>query len=113
MYKQELAKTPYVKIIKQLQTAGKAIMLNDKNVDKYQKIIERIEHNPDFDDPHLIAMVRESKCKIICSLDARAYPFIKNSKFYESPSHKPKVYSSKRNSKLLCDKNIAEICKCS
>ena len=83
-YKKELGKTPYLKIFSLLNIYNRAIPLNDEEVDKEQQYVESLENDPDFDDPHIIAMVRVSGCKLLCSNDTRSIRFIRDKKFLSS-----------------------------
>ena len=112
-YNEELKNTTkYLRIFAALEKAGKVVRLNDKSVNALQEKIEEIETSRDFDDPHLIAIVCESKCRIVCTNDRRAIPYIKDNKFYPSPLRKPKIYRYKRHKTMLTDANIVEICRC-
>lgn len=68
----ELKKLPkYVALINQLSSAGKTVVLDKNKVDKQTKEVENIV-SKDCDDPHLIAIVRTSRCRVVCTKDARA-----------------------------------------
>jgi len=111
-YKKELKKaTKYRKLLVQLKKAGKIVELNDKEVNKCHGELDAAIKHSDFDDPHLIAIIIVSGCKLICSLDKRAYKFIKKKALYPTHIEKPKIYGSKSNSDLLSDENIAKICR--
>ncbi|MFD2597959.1 hypothetical protein ACFSQ3_03260 [Sphingobacterium corticis] len=101
----------YLKIYSELRKAGKAIYVDCDIVDAEETTISKKLKHGDFDDQHLVALLKLSGCKIICSLDRRAYPFFKNKLFFPRSSEKPKIYSSHINSDLLVEKNIADICK--
>ncbi len=111
-YKQELTKAKkYIKFFGQLKRAGKIVELSAVDVDKVQKTLERKISHRDFDDPHLVAMVIVSKCRLICTNDNRAIPFLKNSKLYPKHFPAPKIYKSAKNATLLRDDYIVEVCK--
>ena len=110
-YKEELRETKkYFGLLIQLKKAGKIVEVDDEKVDQHQIKLSETEKHPDFDDPHLIAIIIVSGCKLICSLDKRAYVFIKNKDLYPAHFEKPKIYKGKSNAKLLSDKNIAAVC---
>lgn len=114
-YKKELKSSigKYRKLFSQLLKSGKIIQLNDANVDSIQKDIENLETNKDFDDPHLIAIIIESGCKILCTNDKRAIKFLKKPHLYPRPGMRPSIYTSKRNKSLVTDtRNIVPICSC-
>lgn len=110
-YKTEMrAARKYIRFFAALQRAGKIVLLCDADVDKYEIEAAHVESDKDFDDPHLIAIVIVSGCKIICTNDKRAIPYLKKSEFYKGKAKKPKIYQSIRNISLLSDKYIASVC---
>lgn len=111
-YIQELSKTKYLKIFNILNSKAKKVVVVDKSkVDEVQIAIERSVIDPDFDDPHLPAIVIVSKCEVICSEDTRSVKFITDSNLYPKGVNIPKYYTSSRNKDLLCDKYINKIYK--
>lgn len=102
----------YLRLFTQLERAGKIVRLDDKSVDSRQEVISGMESSSIFDDPHLIAIVCVSKCRIVCTRDARAIPFLKDTKFYSRFCPRPKIYRYARHKSLLTEGNIAEICRC-
>lgn len=110
-YREELRNTvKYLKIFGQFAKKRKVVLIDDNAVDQYQTTLESIESHRDFDDPHLVAICYVSKCRIICTNDKRAIPFLTRKKFYPNNSPRPKLYTKKRNSNLLRDRYIADIC---
>jgi len=101
----------YRKIFLELKKAGKAVHVKTASVDSEQQTVTRLITHPDFDDPHLVGLLRVSGCKLICSLDSRAFPFFRHSVFFSSAANRPKIYSTLSNARLLCDRNIADLCK--
>lgn len=108
-YIKEIGK--FMAIFSELKKANKAIYINNDKVDKKEKIVSDLIQHKDFDDQHLVGLLLESKCKLICSLDERAYPYFTSSVFFSPASKKPKIYNSKKIKKILNDHNIAQICK--
>lgn len=84
----------------------KIIKLDDQLVDNEQKRLETMVTDPDFDDPHLPAMVIVSKCQIICSDDTRSIRFVTDPRLYPDGVKTPKYYTGIRNRNLLCDKYV-------
>lgn len=84
----------------------KIVRLTDADVDKEQGRIEKIITDPDFDDPHLPAMVIVSKCQIICSVDTRSVRFVTDCQLYPKGVKVPCYYTGIRNKNLLCDKYV-------
>lgn len=111
-YRNELRKAQkYLGIFNELKKARKIVEIPNEQVDSEQIRIEDLITHRDFDDPHLIAIVSASRCKLICTKDKRAHPFIKETSLYPESGMRPKIYSSSINSDLLCDLNIAGCCK--
>lgn len=100
----------YCKLFSELKKIGKAVLINNHKVDEQEKVVSELIRHPDFDDPHLIALLQLSKCKVICSLDSRAYPFFRHNLFFTPASKKPKIYSGSRNKPLLCDSYFCDLC---
>lgn len=111
-YTQELVKAEkFRKLFIQLKNARKVVIIQEAKVDQYQATLEEALQHRNFDDPHLIAIAYISKCKLICSLDKRAYRFLNRKEFYPNNSPRPKIYSSRKNINLLSKENIAPICE--
>lgn len=111
-YRNELRRAKrYLGIIGELKKARRIVEVSNDEVDREQKRIESLVSHRDFDDPHLIAIVAVSRCKLICSSDKRAYRFIKRASLYPKAGMRPKIYSGSSNSDLLCDHNIADCCR--
>lgn len=106
-YIEEIGKTKYRKIFNLFKTkSSKKICVLDKElVDTEQKKIEDKITDPDFDDPHLPAIVIVGKCKLICSEDERSIKFVTNKDLYQNKKP-PCYYKGSQNQNLLCDKYI-------
>lgn len=109
-YIQEI-KGNYLALFNQLKIAKKAVYVKNDLVDTEQSIVDKMLAHKDFDDQHLVGLLRVTKCKLICSLDSKAYPFFRHNLFFTPAASRPKIYSSVTNTNLLCDNNIAAICK--
>lgn len=110
-YKGELRKAKkYLRLFTLLQSANKLVEISDEEIDREQTRIEQLVTDPDFDDPHLIAIVIVSGCKLICSEDSRADKYIKNKALYPKHFDRPRIYRQSSHSDLLCDQNIADCC---
>lgn len=110
-YKKEMAAVrKFLHFFAGLERAGKLVKVCDKEVDNYEADVTGKETDKDFDDPHLIAIIMASGCKIICTNDKRALPYLKKNVLYQGLVKKPKIYQSKKNSSLLGDQYIASIC---
>ena len=111
-YNEELRSTKkYNKLFRLFDAQRKVVKINDQEVDNEQARLENLIDHRDFDDPHIIAIIIVSRCKIVCSKDASAYPFIKDKALYSRGFERPRIYSRSSNADLLCDKLIADCCK--
>jgi predicted nucleic acid-binding protein len=110
-YKAELSKGyRYLKLFGSFSKARKVVHIDDDLVDQYEeKLTDKVKHR-DFDDPHLVAIAYISKCRLICTNEKRAIPFLGRKEFYPKNSPRPKIYSKRSNANLLCDKYFAEVC---
>lgn len=100
-----------IKLLKYLNDVGKAVSLNSEKINiEEQKVSNLIPDSEDFDDPHIIAILRVSECKLICSDDKRLDPYIKDSRLFSSMKKRPRIYRNRRNKSLLSDKYIADCC---
>lgn len=109
-YSKELGKLgSYMDIVKELSRQGRIRVIDKKAVDATERRVRLIEPNRDFDDPHLVAIVEESGCKLVCTLDARADKYIRDTRFYKK-SKRPSIYRSRGHAHLLCARNIVGVC---
>src|ERR1700761_3815646 len=53
----------YLNFFMQLKTAGKAIFVPNELVNNETQIVSNLITHPDFDDQHLVGLLRVSKCK--------------------------------------------------
>lgn len=102
-FKRELATTAkYLGIINEFKKTGKlvTVSLDDKKINDEEKKVIRIGKNnkfKGFNDPHLIAILRISKCKGICTHDTEAHRFITNDAFFSTK--KPKIIGTRTSAK--------------
>ncbi|WP_417463205.1 hypothetical protein [Kordiimonas sp.] len=100
-----------------LRQAGKIIRLSPEDcarVDELADTLKEKEPAPDFDDPHIVALLVVSGCLIVCTYETRAIPYFKRTEWYRNAQCVPKVYgrnSKARAKQILCCRNIADICK--
>ncbi|MFD2938378.1 hypothetical protein [Spirosoma flavum] len=100
----------YVRLFSLLRGAGKAVFVPNDIVDSDMNVVSAQITHDNFDDQHIVALLRVSGCKLICSSDRRAYPFFRHNLFFNPARNKPKIYSSLGNTSLLVDRNIADVC---
>lgn len=96
----------FLLIFRLLRDIGKAVEIDQEKIDNYQKSVEQKEQDPDFDDPHLPAIVAVSHCRLICSMDERSIRFVTRKDLYPKGFHLPKYYTGIANISLLKDANI-------
>jgi hypothetical protein len=99
----------YVSLMLELKKINKIHFIDNSLVDLKEKEVSNKELDPDFDDPHIIALSILSKATIICSDDSRSFKFIKRMKEYDNDCIVPKIYTSVDHSphtEILCDGNI-------
>jgi hypothetical protein len=113
-YKDELKLlSRYLRILMELEKDGKVVrMPDDRSIDEYEVMLKIRIPEKDFDDPHIVALVAISQCRIVCTNDRRAHPYLQDKALYPKGVKPPKIYSSARHVRLCCDNNIASICKC-
>lgn len=106
-YKQELMKArKFIPFFKLLNNYKKLFKFEDAPIDQLQMKYEQMIHDPDFDDPHLPAIVVVSKCRLICSKDFRSIPFVTSPSLYPKRFHVPHYYTGLKDRGLLIDANI-------
>ncbi|WP_405567189.1 hypothetical protein [Polaribacter sp. Asnod6-C07] len=111
-YQSELKKlNKYNTIIRFLREVGKVYSGDKAKIDEHQLGIEELRDNEDFDDPHLPAIIIDTRCRIICSEDTRSIPYVTDSKYYPKGIKTPVYYTSSRNKNLLCDKYVDDSLK--
>jgi hypothetical protein len=77
-------------------------------IDEYADKLKLLCQDAAFNDEHLVAILNVSGCKLVCTKDIEAMPYIKRKEFYSD--HKiPQIYSGVRNSDLLNVTYIVEL----
>lgn len=93
-YNAELTKARrYRKLFSILKTAGIVFPLDNDNVNQHETTLIKKTKSTRFNDQHIIAIVIEGKCNIICSKDSNAYPFFKDKNLYPSRFKRPGIYN--------------------
>ena len=111
-YLTELSKTgKYLKLFVELGKCNKTYKADNSSVDQSETELKKNYSPRKFNDHHLAALVRVTKCRIICTKDKSAIPHLKNNILYPKGISKPMLYTKKSNEDLLNDKNISECCK--
>ena len=103
------------RILLEYKKQGKVVTLDKSLVDSEEGVVKKLHTHKDFDDPHMVAIFRVSRCLLFCSGDKRANRFIKNQvknvDLYSGKAKPPKIYSNRKfGSPMLCDSNIGKCC---
>lgn len=101
----------YLGVLTELSRKGRVKRVRDDIVDRDYVVVEELLKGSRCDDCHLIAVIRVSGCRLICSNDRRADQYLKNPKLYPKAKglKPPSIYRYKKHSSLLCRKNIVSI----
>jgi hypothetical protein len=111
-YKKELREMGrYLRIIGQLSRQGRVVVLPTLPIDKYAAQLKVRVPSKKFDDEHLVAIVAQSGCRVVCSDDKRAYPYLTRQALYPKDIKRPKIYSAASHVKLCCDEHLIKICR--
>ena len=111
-YKKELKSAPrYISIIAELNKQGRVIELPDRQVDDIAKEVSEFVNRNDFNDEHLIAIVRVARCLVVCTDDIAAQSYLKQRDLYPRGVKRPKIYKNARHITLCCRENVVGKCK--
>jgi hypothetical protein len=103
-YKKELIRTKYVRTFLELRKSGKAVALDDNEVDQQHAIVRGKKESKRYNDPHLVAIVIVSQCRVVCTKDTGAMKFLREKAFYPKNIRRPKIYCRKSHKNLLVGK---------
>jgi hypothetical protein len=95
----------------ELEKRGKIVRKSDAEVDAEERKVKLIEPSSDFDDPHLVALIRLTGCKLICVRDTRSHKFLRATRLYRVAKERPHLYTRAKNANLLCNNNLSPCCK--
>ena len=103
----------YRTLLTELNRKGRMFEMCTMCVDKVARdLAEAIPDEPDFDDPHIVALVIISKCCIVCTDEHRGLRFWKRRALYPDGVNPPKIYMDLRNAGLVRNNsNIADLCR--
>jgi hypothetical protein len=91
----------------ELEKQGRVEILPRGCVDTTANEIKGRVNDSQFNDEHLIAIVIVARCRVVCTDDGRAMPFIKRADLYRKYRLKrPSIYRSAKHEDMCCDKNI-------
>lgn len=101
----------FLSFLAELKRKDKVVTITDEIVNKKEDELIKLINDEKCDDPHIIALLSVSGCKLLCSKDKRSFEFIKVKEFYPNKEI-PKIYTGARNKQeLIQDKFLIEICK--
>jgi|ERR1017187_1429734 hypothetical protein len=101
----------YFRLFGQLSKQGRVIDLPNPPIDRYAAQLKVKVPANRFDDEHLVAIVATSRCRIVCTNDKAAHPYLQRKDLYPKHVKYPKIYSAASHVKLCCDENIVDICR--
>lgn len=112
MYQKELhGVRSIIHLLHEYERKGRVVKNAEATVDAEVAAVRAIEPTQDFDDPHLVALIRVTGCRLICVNDPRSHKFLRDSRFYVKLKDRPKLYTRAKNNVLLCNSNIGPCCK--
>jgi hypothetical protein len=101
-YMSELEKSrAYLTLFLNLRKTGQAVQINRDAVDAAEVLIRAKVDLSKCDDPHIIALLAVSSCPLLCTEDARSFPYVRDTSLYPPGRKKVKIYSSRRTAGLL------------
>lgn len=110
-YKKELSRAErYMRLLRQMRDAGQAVAIVDAAVDAIEDAVLEKTKGTECDDQHVIALLAAARCNLLCSVDRRSFPFVKDRSLYPRGALLPvKIYSSARNENLLGNTDPANL----
>lgn len=109
-YLDELRKShKYHGVLVELSKKGRVKRVSDVLVDEHFKMVQELLNGSACNDCHLIAIIRVSGCRLVCSFDKKADTYIKDRRYYLKGQKPPLIYRGKANKGLLCRRNIVSI----
>jgi predicted nucleic acid-binding protein len=109
-YLSELSKAErYLRLFGELRRLGQARVLDKDSVDAAEKVIRKKVADPTFNDAHVAAIARLAGCRLICTNDQVAIPFLKSAALYKK-GKKPKIYTGLSQKNLLLKPEVTKCC---
>ena len=100
-----------MKILAEFDRKGKLVKVTDSAVDKLAKELKHRVSDKDFDDEHIVALVIVTGCRVVCTDDKRAMPYLKRRDLYPKGSRPPKIYQGKEHAPLCRGEHIVPACR--
>ena len=110
-YKEELDHVKKIRgVILELRKAGRLVEIETERVDDRELNIAR-NYEIRSDDPHILALVVESCCRVVCTRDRPLQQDFGNRFRERFGVRRPSIYNRARHANLLCARNIVSICR--
>lgn len=102
----------FLRLMTDLSRRGRVIVLPKENVDEIEDKVKRKVGDGSFNDEHLVAIVIASGCRVICTDDHKAMPYLKRADLYADYDLKrPFIYTNQNHGRVCCDKYLPRVCK--
>ena len=101
----------FLTVVGNYERQNRLVKLPKERVDSLMHEIKRKHVHKDFDDPHLVAMVIISKCRVVCTNDDRAVPFLTDKRLYPRRFKLPHIFKNEGSASLCCNENIVPVCR--
>jgi len=96
-----------VPLVNELQRKGRVRLVPMANVDALAEQLKQRVSDRAFNDEHLMAIVIVSGCRVVCTDDEVAMPYLKRAELFADYDRKhPKIYNRATHNHLCCDENI-------
>jgi hypothetical protein len=113
-YNRELKDWGMLGVVKELDTGRKTVHIPDAEVDAIEKELKHKFPEAAFDDEHIVALVITSGCRVVCTNDKQAMPYLKCRDVFANYAgvQRPKIYTGdKRHIKLCCAEHVVAKCR--
>jgi len=113
-YLEELRKLPrYLAIVVELRKLRRAIPICTEKVDAIAATLMTEYPDPQFNDPHIVALVIASGCAVVCTNDKKAISYLRRvDVFSKRGMGRPSVYRGHKSHHRLCsDSKIVGACR--
>lgn len=112
-YARELRRlSRYMRLMGELSRKGRLVEVCGARVDAVAREVRDEVCDAGFNDEHLVAIVVVSGCRVVCTNDKGAIPFLKRQALYSKRQRRrPKIYTSERHRGLCCGRLVTAACK--
>jgi hypothetical protein len=94
-------------IVNELNRKGRVKVVATAEVDTLAEKIRQKVNESAFNDDHLVAIVIVSRCRVVCTEDEEAMPYLKRPDLYsDHDMHHPSIYNRSTHKHLCCDENL-------